>query len=61
MLTDLYKTFAPIKQTSFTMVMAVIELAALVTGTHVDKVHSLDLGRHHTSRATVVETMLDLL
>lgn len=61
MLTDLYKTFAPIKQTSFTMVMAVIELAALVTDTHVDRVHSLDLGRYHTSRATVVETILDLL
>jgi CTD kinase subunit beta len=58
---DIYKSFAPIKQTTFTTVMAIVELAALMTSRHVDKIRSVDLHRWHTNRGCVVETMLDLL
>lgn len=58
---DLYKTFAPIKQTSFTMALGVIELTALILGKHVDAIRALDAEAFHTSRGCVVETLLDLL
>lgn len=58
---DIYKTFAPIKQTTFTMVMAIIELTALMTERNVDKIKRLDPYKWHTNRGCVVETMLDLL
>ncbi|KAJ9151474.1 Cyclin-like protein [Coniochaeta hoffmannii] len=58
---DIYKSFAPIKQTTFTTVMAVVELTALLTRLHLDKIRSLDLHRWHTNRGCVMETMLDLL
>jgi CTD kinase subunit beta len=57
----LYKTFAPVKQTTFTMVMAIIELSSRLTESHIDKVNSLDTYKWHSSRSCVVETMLDLL
>ncbi|KAF2231023.1 cyclin-like protein [Viridothelium virens] len=59
---DLYRTFAPLKQTSSTMALASLELAA--------RLHTADLHpvRHHvsytdwaTTRAEVMETLLDLL
>jgi len=58
---DIYKTFSPIKQTSFTMVLSIMELTALLTGKHVDEVRRLDPADYHTSRGCVVESMLDLL
>jgi len=58
---DIYKTFSPVKQTTFTMVMGVVELTALMLGKHVDLVRGLDLRRYHTSRGAVIETALDLL
>ncbi|EFX05247.1 c-type cyclin [Grosmannia clavigera kw1407] len=58
---DLYKTFAPIKQTSFTMALSVIELTALVLGKHVEAIRALDAEAFHTSRGCIVETLLDLL
>jgi CTD kinase subunit beta len=58
---DMYKSFAPIKQTTFTTVMAVVELTSLMTGLHSAKIRNLDLHQWHTNRGCVVETMLDLL
>ncbi|CAK7229518.1 RNA polymerase II C-terminal domain kinase beta subunit [Sporothrix bragantina] len=66
---DMYKTFAPIKQTSFTMAIAIIELTARIRGTHIDRVRYLTTtaggsgssSDYHSSRACIVETLLDLL
>ncbi|CAK7205291.1 RNA polymerase II C-terminal domain kinase beta subunit [Sporothrix eucalyptigena] len=68
---DMYKTFAPIKQTSFAMALAVIELTARVLGLDelASRVRNLTTtpGGHtassdyHTNRGCVVETLLDLL
>ncbi len=58
---DLFKTFAPIKQSTFTMVMAIIELTALLSGLQQDVVQALDPTAFHTDRGCVMETMLDLL
>ncbi|TDZ28504.1 CTD kinase subunit beta [Colletotrichum sidae] len=58
---DLYKTFAPVKQSSFTMALAVLELTARLTATGVDKVEKVNPKEFHTTRQSVVETMLDLL
>ncbi|KAB5555040.1 cyclin-like protein [Coniochaeta sp. 2T2.1] len=58
---DIYKSFAPIKQTTFTTVMAIVELTALLTRLHLDQIRSLDLHRWHTNRGCVLETVLDLL
>ncbi|KAK3935431.1 CTD kinase subunit beta [Diplogelasinospora grovesii] len=59
---DLYKTFAPIKQTTFAMVSAIIELTAILTDTSRETVQSF-LGslEWHITRGSVFETMLDLL
>jgi CTD kinase subunit beta len=58
---DIYKSFAPIKQTTFSTVMAIVELTSLLTRLHLDKIRALDPHRWHTNRGCVVETMLDLL
>ena len=58
---DLYKTFAPVKASTFTMALAITELTTLITDLHVDKMRSVDLSKYHTNRGSVVETMLDLL
>jgi CTD kinase subunit beta len=61
---DIYKTFAPIKQTTFTMVMTIVELTAqlvLPTDEAERMIRRLDPEKWHTRRASVVETMLDLL
>lgn len=58
---DMYKTFAPIKASTFTMVLACIELTAMLKGLDLARVQSLDLRRYHTTRESIVEIMLDLL
>jgi CTD kinase subunit beta len=59
---DLYKTFAPIKQTTFTMVLAILELTALVLETSPEKAKRFKTATAwHAERACVLETMLDLL
>jgi len=68
-LTDLYRTFAPLKQTSLTMAFASLEVAAhLVTATSADNASSMrdslqqmDLKGLSTSREEIMETLLDLL
>ncbi|KAL6708107.1 RNA polymerase II C-terminal domain kinase beta subunit [Coniothyrium glycines] len=61
---DLYRTFAPLKQTTPTMAIACLELAARLHG--LDTVVIVDAGlakysKWATSRAEVMETLLDLL
>ncbi|EFE36657.1 uncharacterized protein ARB_04182 [Trichophyton benhamiae CBS 112371] len=59
---DLYRTFAPLKQTSATMAFACLELAARLLEEPVDKIHSEEEYKlWETSRAEVMETILDLL
>lgn len=58
---DMYKTFVPIKRTTFSMVMALVELTARMTGEHLDKVQAFVAQRRQYSRPAVLETMLDIL
>lgn len=60
---DLYRTYAPLKQSTATMALACLELAARL---HADtdaisKITAADTDRWSTSRAEVLETLLDLL
>jgi CTD kinase subunit beta len=65
MMIDLHKTFAPLKQVTTTMAFACTELATLVTESAEDqeiiKNLAKDYAKWSTSRAEVVETVLDLL
>ncbi|KAH9870922.1 hypothetical protein J1614_006494 [Plenodomus biglobosus] len=61
---DLYRTFAPLKQTSPTLAIACLELAARLHA--MDATRYIDTGevrysKWATSRAEVMETLLDLL
>ncbi|EHK20686.1 uncharacterized protein TRIVIDRAFT_192615 [Trichoderma virens Gv29-8] len=58
---DMYKTFVPIKRTTFSMVMALVELTARMTGHHLDKVKDFAAHRRQYHRPAVLETMLDIL
>ncbi|KID95940.1 C-type cyclin, partial [Metarhizium majus ARSEF 297] len=58
---DMYKTFVPIKQTTLSMVMAVVELTARMRGEHLERVRDFAAARRQYSRDAVMETMLDLL
>jgi CTD kinase subunit beta len=59
---DLYKTFAPIKQATFTLVLAILELTALLLDTDPERIKEFKSpASWHTQRACVLETMLDLL
>ncbi|GKT45305.1 CTD kinase subunit beta [Colletotrichum spaethianum] len=58
---DLYKTFAPIKQTSYAMALGLLELTARILGEGVDKIEKINYADFHTTRQNVVETVLDLL
>ncbi|KAF2004673.1 cyclin [Amniculicola lignicola CBS 123094] len=62
--TDMYRTFAPLKQTTNTMALACIELSARLHGMDMEKIVDagvLNYTRWKTSRAEVMETLLDLL
>ncbi|ROT43037.1 cyclin-like protein [Sodiomyces alkalinus F11] len=58
---DLHKTFAPIKHATWTMALAVIEMAARVTGTYVEEVRRVRPSDWHTSREDILEALFDLL
>jgi CTD kinase subunit beta len=58
---DMYKTFIPVKRTTFAMAMAIAELTARITGQHLDKAEAFAASRKQYNRAAVMETMLDLL
>ncbi|KAK7518058.1 cyclin [Phyllosticta citriasiana] len=60
---DLYRTLAPLKQTTPAMAIACVELAARLLDANMALLteEHLDYARWHVSRAEVMETMLDLL
>ncbi|EGS21736.1 C-terminal domain kinase-like protein [Thermochaetoides thermophila DSM 1495] len=59
---DIYKTFAPIKQTSFTLVLAILELTSLLLDTDAEKMRAFkEAASWHSEKAAVFETLLDLL
>jgi CTD kinase subunit beta len=59
---DLYKTFAPVKQATFTLVLAMLELTALLLDTSPEKTKEFKkAAAWHSERECVLETMLDLL
>lgn len=68
-LTDLYRTFAPLKQTSVTMALASLELAAHLVASSSpnnisavrDALQQVDLKAWSSSREEIMETLLDLL
>ena len=54
---DLYRTFAPLKQTASTMALACVELAARLHGSLVDRdlrEKGIDYDKWHTTRAEVM-------
>lgn len=58
---DLYKTFAPLKQSTSTLAHAILELTAAIMDIDRQKVRDVMGKDSHTSRGCVYETMLDLL
>ncbi|RFU30559.1 hypothetical protein B7463_g5764, partial [Scytalidium lignicola] len=61
---DLYRTFAPLKQTCATMAFACVELAALILEKQEDLIRGESAPKYkdwRTTRAEIMETMLDLL
>jgi CTD kinase subunit beta len=65
---DLYRTFAPLKQTSQTMAISCVELTArllnLTTDFNMDTIvgpEGISLERWSTTRGEIMETLLDLL
>ncbi|KAL2056337.1 hypothetical protein ABVK25_003360 [Lepraria finkii] len=59
---DMYRTFAPLKQTTTTMALACVELAGRI---HEKNVREIETGKEYewftSSREEVMETLLDLL
>lgn len=68
-LIDLHRTFAPLKQTSATLALASLELAANFkaatsennTCTVKDDLHALDISKWGSTRQEIMETLLDAL
>ena len=68
-MTDLFRTFAPLKHTNATMALAGLELAAHLVATSSpdnvsairDKLRQYDINKWSTTREEVMETLLDLL
>ncbi|KAL9025177.1 MAG: hypothetical protein Q9196_005958 [Gyalolechia fulgens] len=59
---DLYKTFAPLKQTTSTMAIACVELAGRVLHTPIPGLEEgNDYEKWKTTRQEIMETLLDLL
>ncbi|KZF23369.1 cyclin-like protein [Xylona heveae TC161] len=59
---DLYRTFAPLKQSTSTLALACIELSARILDVPLGKLEDAEIyGNWSTSREQVMETLLDLL
>ncbi|OJJ72977.1 hypothetical protein ASPBRDRAFT_123456 [Aspergillus brasiliensis CBS 101740] len=59
---DLYRTYAPIKQTTSTMAFTCLELAGRLIDRRIEAVEQgVDYAKWKTSREEVMETLLDLL
>lgn len=63
MCTDMYKTFIPVKRTTLSMVLAIVELTARLRGedAYIERIHAFAARKPAHHRGAVVETMLDLL
>lgn len=64
MMLDLYRTFAPLKQTSAAMAFACLELTTRLMDKQLDNMRGDTAPRHgrwRTNRQQIMETMLDLL
>lgn len=64
MMLDLYRTFAPLKQSSAAMAFGCLELTARLMNKQLDNVRGEKAIRHNqwkTTRQQIMETMLDLL
>ncbi|KAI3332438.1 cyclin-like protein [Xylariaceae sp. AK1471] len=59
--TDMYKTFAPLKHTTFTCAFAVARLTAMVTGQFKDTLAKLNPTDYYTCKEWVAEVTLDVL
>lgn len=62
-LTDIYRTFTPLKQTSVTLALAMLELAARLTNANdvLAALQNYDLDKVSTTREEIMETILDSL
>lgn len=67
-MTDLHRTFAPLKHTSATQAIACLELASHLHATTSDGAHevlahvkAIDIAKWSTARANIMETLLDAL
>ncbi|KAK3339564.1 hypothetical protein B0H65DRAFT_476829 [Neurospora tetraspora] len=58
---DLYKTFAPLKQPSFPLVMAILEITVLLTGMGGDQISQFYSDRYPARKGCILEVMLDLM
>ncbi|OHE97298.1 C-type cyclin [Colletotrichum orchidophilum] len=58
---DLYKTFAPVKQTTYALALGLLELSARLLGRGINAFEKVNYADFHTTRQNVVETVLDLL
>ncbi|KAI1115383.1 hypothetical protein F5Y14DRAFT_440672 [Nemania sp. NC0429] len=58
---DMYKTFAPLKHTTFTCAFTIARLTALMTGMHQKIFANLDPTEYYTCEDWVAEVMLDVL
>ncbi|KAI1133083.1 hypothetical protein F5Y10DRAFT_229289 [Nemania abortiva] len=59
--TDMYKTFAPLKHTTFTCAFTVARLTSVMTGLYTEAFVNLDPTEYYTSEEWVAEVMLDVL
>ncbi|KAK8029164.1 C-type cyclin [Apiospora marii] len=58
---DIYKTFAPLKKTTWTVALSLIELTSRLTGLHKDKISAINCEEYQVSRAQMLEVLSDLL
>ncbi|KAK8079629.1 hypothetical protein PG997_007447 [Apiospora hydei] len=58
---DIYKTFAPLKKTTWTVALSLLELTSRLTGLYQDKILSINCEEYGVSRAHMLEVMSDLL
>lgn len=61
MMIDLYRTFAPLKHSCAAMAFACVELATVLLNKQQDFIRDQKPRRWHTSRAQVMEAILDLV
>ncbi|KAK8091183.1 C-type cyclin [Apiospora phragmitis] len=58
---DIYKTFAPLKKTTWTVALSLLELTSRLTGIYQHKILAINCEEYQVSRAHMLEVMSDLL